>query len=126
MKMKVVGSNPGYLLKSFLLYYQLPFLGMDGQNCTPDGLQWFQRLTRKIISQLLADKNFDIFSLKDELEEKLEKFRNREEIPDFDIGSKEFDIEVPDIVMKTCEEEGCHWIAGTVFRIIVFHLRAGF
>lgn len=98
------------------------FLGMDGQNCTPDGLQFFQRLTRKITAQLLADQNFDIFSLKPELEEKLEQFRNREAIPDFDIGSEEFDIEVPDLVMKTCEEEGCHWIAGTVFRITVVHL----
>ena len=70
------------------------FLGMDGQNCTPDGLQFFQRLTRKITAQLLADQNFDIFSLKPELEEKLEQFRNREAIPDFDIGSEEFDIEV--------------------------------
>ena len=99
------------------------FLGMDGQNCTPDGLQFFQRLTRKITAQLLADQNFDIFSLKPELEEKLEQFRNREAIPDFDIGSEEFDIEVPDIVMKTCEEEGCHWIAGTVFRITVLQKR---
>ena len=80
---------------------------MDGQNCEPDGMEFFQRLTRKIIMQILDDKSFDIFSLEPILLAQLEDFCGKNQISD-----EAFKIEIPRILFKTCEEDGLHWIAG--------------
>ena len=80
---------------------------MDGQNCEPDGMEFFQRLTRKMIMRILDDKSFDIFSLEPILLAQLEDFCGKNQISD-----EAFKIEIPRILFKTCEEDGLHWIAG--------------
>ena len=92
---------------------------MDGQNCEPDGMEFFQRLTRKIIMQILNDKSFDIFSLEPILLAQLEDFCGKNQISD-----EAFKIKIPRILFKTCEEDGLHWIAGRcnviAIRVVIF------
>ena len=82
---------------------------MDGQDSDPDGLQLFQRFARRNTCKLLRDKTFDIFSIKEELGRHLEKFCNKNDSPDLTL---DFEITIPTKVLKVCEEEGLHWIAG--------------
>ena len=85
--------------------------GMDGQNVDPNGLEIFQRYSRHITAKILADKSFDIFSIKEELNDHLKKFCQARKSADLDVESSDYDIIVPS-ELKECELEGLHWIAG--------------
>ena len=85
--------------------------GMDGQNVDPSGLEIYQRYSRHCTAKILADKEFDIFSIKEELIDHLEKFCQQRSKADLDVESPAYDVTVPS-ELKDCELEGLHWIAG--------------
>ena len=83
---------------------------MDGANVDPTCKELFTRISRRVTNVILDDKDFDIFTLKPELEQHLEEFcewsSDLQETLKIDLD----DIEIPENIME-CEKDGINWIA---------------